>query len=43
MEYYAHSVEGKPQSSWQLLEDHLKETARSAAEMAGVQPQKFWV
>jgi len=37
-EYYAHSVEGKPPSEWQTLEEHLKnvaEMARSFAESFG--------
>lgn len=33
-EYYAHSVEGKPQSEWQKLEDHLKNTAVIAGQFA---------
>ena len=33
-EYYAHSVEGKPPSEWQKLEDHLIGTAKRASGMA---------
>ena len=36
--YYAHSVEGKPPSEWQPLDEHLKnvaEKARSFAEAFG--------
>jgi CRISPR-associated endonuclease/helicase Cas3 len=36
--YYAHSVEGKPTSEWQPLDEHLKnvaEKARSFAEAFG--------
>jgi CRISPR-associated endonuclease/helicase Cas3 len=33
-EYYAHSAEGKPQSEWQRLEDHLIGTAKRASGMA---------
>ena len=29
-EYYAHSIEGKPKSEWQGLEEHLKGTAELA-------------
>lgn len=29
-EYYAHSLEGKPQSQWQLIETHLKNVAEMA-------------
>jgi CRISPR-associated endonuclease/helicase Cas3 len=32
--YYAHAIEGKPISQWQTLEDHLKNTAKRAGEMA---------
>ena len=30
--YYAHSLEGKPPSEWQLLEEHLKNVAEMTAE-----------
>jgi CRISPR-associated endonuclease/helicase Cas3 len=36
--YYAHSLEGKPPSEWQPLDEHLKnvaEMARSFAEAFG--------
>jgi hypothetical protein len=29
MDFYAHSVEGKPVEEWHRLEDHLKGTAES--------------
>ena len=32
--YYAHSLEGKPPSEWQPLEEHLKNVAEMAAEFA---------
>jgi len=38
-EYYAHSLEGKPPSEWQRLDEHLKnvaEMARSFAEAFGL-------
>lgn len=34
MDYYAHSVEGKPPEEWHRLEDHLKGTAELAARFA---------
>lgn len=33
-EYYAHSLEGRPQKEWQRLEDHLKNVAKLAREFA---------
>jgi CRISPR-associated endonuclease/helicase Cas3 len=33
-EYYAHTLEGKPQAEWQKLEDHLKNVAKLAREFA---------
>jgi hypothetical protein len=36
-EFYAHSVEGKPVSEWQRLEEHLKGTA----ELAKSFPDEF--
>lgn len=33
-QYYAHTVEGKPPSEWQKLEDHLRRTAENAREFA---------
>ena len=35
MEIYAHSLEGKPPSEWQTLEDHSNGTAELAAKFAG--------
>ncbi|MBL0716893.1 MAG: CRISPR-associated helicase Cas3' [Desulfosarcina sp.] len=32
--YYAHSLEGKPPSDWQPLEEHLKNVAKIASEFA---------
>ncbi len=34
MDFYAHSLEGKPPEEWHRLEDHLKGTAKLAAEFA---------
>lgn len=34
MQYYAHSLENKPQSKWQLLEEHLRQVAELAAKHA---------
>ncbi len=34
MRRYAHSVDGEPEQSWQLLEDHLIGTAKRAARFA---------
>lgn len=34
MEFYAHSVKGKPTSEWHHLEEHLKGTAALAASFA---------
>lgn len=33
-EYYAHSLPGRPQKEWQLLEDHLKNVAELAKGFA---------
>lgn len=33
-EYYAHSLEGKPQKEWQKLEEHLQNVAKLAREFA---------
>jgi len=32
--YYAHSLEGRPPSEWQLLEEHLKNVAELARRFA---------
>jgi len=32
--FYAHSVEGKPKSEWQELEEHLRVTAELAKKFA---------
>lgn len=32
--YYAHSLPGRPQDEWQLLEDHLKNVAELARGFA---------
>ena len=34
MEFYAHSIEGKPVDEWHRLEEHLKNTAEFAASFA---------
>lgn len=34
MKYYAHSLPGRPQEEWQLLEDHLKNVAKMAKGFA---------
>lgn len=34
MEFYAHSIEGKPVYEWHRLEEHLKGTAELAASFA---------
>jgi len=32
MNYYAHSLKGKPQEEWQLLEEHLRNVAESGSK-----------
>ncbi len=34
LEFYAHSIEGKPVDEWHLLEEHLKGTAELAKSFA---------
>jgi CRISPR-associated endonuclease/helicase Cas3 len=34
LNYYAHSLEGKPKEEWQKLEDHLFEVAEKARTFA---------
>lgn len=34
MNYYAHSIDGRPQQEWQLLETHLANVARMASDFA---------
>lgn len=34
MEFYAHSIDGKPIEEWHRLEEHLKGTAELAASFA---------
>jgi len=34
MEFYAHSIDGKPVDEWHRLEEHLKGTAELAASFA---------
>ncbi|NLE00084.1 MAG: CRISPR-associated helicase Cas3', partial [Fibrobacter sp.] len=41
-EYYAHTIEGQPLSTWQKLEDHLFQTARLAGQFAGEFGCKEW-
>ncbi len=33
-QFYAHSLEDKPQEKWQLLEDHLEAVAKMSADFA---------
>lgn len=40
--YYAHSLEGKPPSEWQPLEDHLKAVAEMAAEFPRPFEDEAW-
>lgn len=40
--YYAHSKEGSPPQEWQLLEDHLKQTAEIARDFASVFGSGDW-
>ncbi|PIX88963.1 MAG: hypothetical protein COZ31_04500, partial [Nitrospirae bacterium CG_4_10_14_3_um_filter_44_29] len=42
-EYYAHSVEGKPTSEWQGLEEHLTppQSSPCQGEVGGVAARKF--
>jgi len=35
-QYYAHSLDGKPLSDWQPLEEHLKNVAEIATDFAKV-------
>jgi hypothetical protein len=32
-EYYAHTLEGKPPSEWQPLEDHVEKVVKSLLEL----------
>jgi CRISPR-associated endonuclease/helicase Cas3 len=34
LEYYAHSIDGRPVDEWHLLEEHLKGTAELAKSFA---------
>lgn len=36
MVFYAHSLEGRPESDWQLLSEHLVQVGRGAAQRASV-------
>jgi len=40
--YYAHSLEGKSQSEWQLLEEHLRNVARMAQSFAEAFGAEDW-
>ena len=40
--YYAHSLDGRPPSEWQLLEEHLKNVAEMAAEFADSFNAQIW-
>jgi len=42
MQYYAHTIEDRPHSEWQLLEDHLHHTAELAARHAQVFSASDW-
>ena len=45
-EYYAHSLEGKPPSEWQRLDEHLNNVAvmaRSFAEKFDCGALSFWL
>jgi CRISPR-associated endonuclease/helicase Cas3 len=42
MDYYAHSLEGKPPEEWQPLEEHLCNVAEMAAEFASSFGAKDW-
>ena len=45
-EYYEHSLEGKPPSEWQRLDEHLKnvaEMARSFAKKFNSGALAFWL
>jgi CRISPR-associated endonuclease/helicase Cas3 len=41
-EFFAHSIEGKPVEEWHLLEEHLQNVARMAAEFANYFGAKKW-
>jgi CRISPR-associated endonuclease/helicase Cas3 len=41
-EFYAHSLEGKPQEEWQLLDEHLSGTAKLAARFAAAFDAHDW-
>ena len=40
--YYAHSIEGKPPSEWQPLEEHLQNVAKVTAEFAEHFDARTW-
>ena len=40
--HYAHSLDGKPPSDWQPLEEHLKNVAKMAAEFADYFGARVW-
>ena len=40
--YYAHSLQGKPPSDWQPLEEHLQNVAKIAAEFADYFGARVW-
>lgn len=42
MEYYAHSLEGRPLIEWQLLEDHLNNVSKIAADTASCFGAQQW-
>ena len=41
-EYFAHSIEGKPIEEWHLLEEHLENVSKTAAEFANYFGSKKW-
>jgi len=40
--YYAHSLEGKPPSDWQPLEEHLQNVAKLAADFMKTSCEGIW-
>jgi len=40
--YYAHSLEGKPESQWQSIEEHLENTAQKAERFAKAFNAENW-
>jgi len=42
IKYFAHTLPGKPPADWQLLEQHLKETAEKAKQFASAFKAEDW-